>query len=138
MNFKNRRFGKLDFEGKHVITFSQGLIGFEESRKFLIVDDEDSQPFRWLVSLEDPEMSFPLLDPELVVPDYNILQREEKKSTFVVATLRERVEESTINLRSPIVIDNTTRNGKQVVLEDDSLSLQHPLLSQPAHLLRNE
>lgn len=128
MKFMNRQFGELEVEEQHVLHFPEGIIGFEEYRKFLIVHDEDSEPFRWLVSLEDAELSFPLLDPTLLMPDYSIgLGVKEGTNIFVIATLNENVEESTLNLRSPLVIDET-RRGRQVVLEDDSLELQFPLI----------
>ena len=128
MKFTNRQFGELEVEEQHVLHFSEGIIGFEEYRKFLIVHDEDSEPFRWLVSLEDAELSFPLLDPTLLIPDYDKrLRAAGETSIFVIATLNENVEESTLNLRSPIVIDET-RTGRQIVLEDESLQLQFPLI----------
>ena len=128
MKFTNRQFGELEVEEQHVLHFPEGIIGFEEYRKFLIVHDEDSEPFRWLVSLEDAELSFPLLDPTLLIPDYDKrLRAAGETSIFVIATLNENVEESTLNLRSPIVIDET-RTGRQIVLEDESLQLQFPLI----------
>ncbi|MBI3578557.1 MAG: flagellar assembly protein FliW [Ignavibacteriales bacterium] len=128
MKFTNRQFGELEVEEQHVLHFPEGIIGFEECRKFLIVHDEDSEPFRWLVSLEDAALSFPLLDPTLLIPDYNKgLGSKEEANIFVIATLNEKVEESTLNLRSPIVVDET-RTGRQIVLDDESLQLQFPLI----------
>ena len=45
MKFTNRQFGELEFDDDHVVMFPGGLIGFERHRKFLIVDDVDSEPF---------------------------------------------------------------------------------------------
>ena len=72
MKFTNRQFGELEFDDDHVVMFPGGLIGFERHRKFLIVDDVDSEPFRWLVSLEDGDLSFPLLDPGILLPGYGV------------------------------------------------------------------
>ncbi|MBI3585717.1 MAG: flagellar assembly protein FliW [Ignavibacteriales bacterium] len=128
MKFTNWQFGELEVEEQYVLYFPEGIIGFGGSRKFLIVHDEDSEPFRWLVSLEDAELSFPLLDPALLIPDYGKKIAAKGESTiFVIATLNEKVEKSTLNLRSPILIDKTG-TGRQVVLEDDSLQLQFPLI----------
>ena len=133
MKFTNRQFGDLEFEEDHVVTFPGGLIGFERHRKFLIVDDEDSEPFRWLVSLDDGSLSFPLLDPAMLLPGYAAdTATGGGKTVFVVATLRAVVEKSTVNLRSPIVIDNGTRTAQQVVLDDEGLPLQFPLVPSPS------
>ena len=130
MKFTNRQFGELEFDDQLVVTFSNGLIGFEQHRRFLIVDDVDSEPFRWLVSIESADLSFPLLDPRLLLPEY--LSRSgigEGASVFVIAALSERLEHSSVNLRSPLVIENATRHGQQMILDDESLPFQFPLVS---------
>ena len=133
MKFTNRQFGELEFDEDHVVTFPGGLIGFENHRKFLIVDDEGSEPFRWLVSLEDGNLSFPLLDPGLLLPGYAVdAATGGGKTVFVIASLRPGVESSTVNLRSPVVIDNATRSARQVVLDDEGLPLQFRLVTSAA------
>jgi flagellar assembly factor FliW len=128
MKFTNRQFGELEFDEDHVLMFPGGLIGFERHKKFLIVDDEGSEPFRWLVSLEDGDLSFPLLDPGLLLPGYAIdAVLGGGKTVFVIASLRPGNVGSTVNLRSPLVIDNATRAAHQVVLDDEGLPLQFPL-----------
>jgi len=128
MKFTNRQFGELEFEDNHVVMFPEGLIGFERCRKFLIVDDETTEPFRWLVSVEDGGLSFPLLDPALLLPGYATDTADGAgKTVFVVATLRAAGGNSTVNLRSPIVIDNGARTARQVILDDEGLPLQFPL-----------
>jgi flagellar assembly factor FliW len=129
MKFFNRQFGELEFSEEHVIIFPNGLIGFEENTKFLIINDDDSQPFRWLVSLENENLNFPLLDPILIVPDYTAnLNAASGRTLFVVAALGDHIEKSSVNLRSPIIIDETNRHGKQVVLDDDALPMQYYFL----------
>ena len=133
MKFTNRQFGELEFDDDHVVMFPGGLIGFERHRKFLIVDDVDSEPFRWLVSLEDGDLSFPLLDPGILLPGYGVdAVTGGGKTVFVVASLRPDVGGSTVNLRSPLVIDNATRTARQVILADEGLPLQFPLVPPAA------
>ncbi len=127
MKWNNRQFGEMEYDDKHVVNFPGGLIGFEENTRFVIVNDEESEPFRWLVSLQDPELSFPLIDlgsTKIISGKYF---PQENVTLFAVASIKERVDDSTVNLKSPIVIDNTNRNGRQVVLEDDSLNVRTPL-----------
>ena len=134
MKWKNRQFGELEFDDEHVLTFPDGIIGFEESRRFILINDEDSQPFRWLVSIEDEDLSFPLLNPQILVPNYKAgNQLKDNATTLVVATLRKEIENSTVNLRSPVIIMNESRTGKQIILEEEAYVLQHPLFA--AHQL---
>ncbi len=132
MKWKNHQFGEFEYDEEHILTFPEGIIGFEDCRRFILVNDEDSQPFRWLVSIEDEDLSLPLLDPHLLVPMYEAgRERKEDTTILAVATLSENIEASTVNLRSPLIIKDNLRTGKQVVLEDDAYALQHPLFLSP-------
>jgi flagellar assembly factor FliW len=132
MKWKNRQFGELEFDDQHVLTFPEGIIGFEDCRRFILVNDEDSQPFRWLVSIEDEDLSLPMLDPQLLVPSYEASHAQrDGATTLVVATLSEEIEDSTVNMRSPVIIMNGSRTGKQIILEDEAHALQHPLFLAP-------
>jgi len=131
MKFTNRQFGEMTFEEKHVLIVPDGIIGFGEYKKYLIVDDQDTQPFRWLVSLEDPDLSFAMITPDLVVRDYQSkLFSNRDVTVFSLIALKDPVEESTMNLRSPLVIDNKTKEVCQIILEDESLSMRYPLFNR--------
>ena len=128
MKWKNRQFGELDFDEDHILTFPAGLIGFEDCRRYILVNDEDSQPFRWLVSIEEEDLSLPLLDPLLVDPSYGAAQLQKTETTtLVVASIADDIERSTVNLRSPIVISNASRTGRQIILEEEAYPYHHPL-----------
>jgi len=136
MKFVNRQFGELEFDEKHVLEFPGGVIGFGEFRRFLIVDDEDTQPFRWLVSLEDADLSFAMIEPGLVVSGYEPTYfKNEDVTVFLFVALKEPVEGSTLNLRSPLVIDNHSRVGRQVILDDETLMMKYPLFTRSAELV---
>ncbi len=129
MKFTNQQFGELEFEEKHILHFPQGIIGFEYCKKFILVSDEESEPFHWLVSVDDEAVSFPLLEPSKLLPFYvEKIERGDNVTILLIATLRENVEDSTVNLRSPIVIDNNTQTGEQIIVEDESLSMRYPLI----------
>ena len=131
MKFTNRQFGEMSFEETHVLNVPEGIIGFGEYKKYLIVDDEDSQPFRWLVSLEDPELNFALISPDLIVEKFqSSVFNDADVTVFCLVALKEPWTTSTMNLRSPFVIDNKSRVGRQMILEDESLSMQYPLFTR--------
>ncbi len=128
MIWKNRQFGALEYESHHVVTFPDGLAGFEHSIRFLLVNDETSQPFLWLVSLEDPDLCFPMIDPTILMPDYAVA---DAKNTTVLnmVSLRTPVEDSTVNMRSPILVEHEQQIGRQIVLENDRLPFRRPLFA---------
>jgi flagellar assembly factor FliW len=128
MKHTNRQFGVFEYDEKHVVEFPDGIIGFETNKRYVIVSDEETDPFRWLISLDDEDLSFPILEPAHLIPYYSsMIDRSDDVSIFVVAALTERLEDCTVNLRSPIVIDNKTQRGEQLIVADDSLSMRFPL-----------
>lgn len=128
--FTNRQFGTFEYSEDYALKFPSGIIGFEQLKNFLIINDDDSQPFRWLVSLDDGDLHFPVLDPSFVVESYDRhIPGGNEKAVFLIASLHEHPEESTVNLRSPVVIDGTSRTGKQVILDDESLSVRYRFLN---------
>jgi flagellar assembly factor FliW len=129
MKWKNVQFGEFEYNPEHILDFADGLIGFEDCRKYILINDEDSQPFLWLVSLEDPELSFPLLDPTSVLNSYACDSAKQDSTVLVVASLHDKIEQSTVNLRSPIVIENQTQRGRQVILENNAYPFQQPLFA---------
>ena len=130
MKWNNIQFGEMEYDEKHVLSFPDGLIGFEENRRFLIVHDVDSEPFRWLVSLEEGDLSFPLV--ELSNNSNEIFAKyfaQDNVTLFAVVSIKPEIDDSTINLKSPIVIDTVNRTGHQVVLDDDQLNVRTPLVT---------
>jgi flagellar assembly factor FliW len=129
MKWKNVQFGEFEYNPEHVLEFADGLIGFEAYRKYILINDEDSQPFVWLVSLEDPELSFPLIDPMSVLNSYICEPAKQDTTVLVIASLRENIEQSTVNLRSPLVIENQTQKGRQIILENNVYPFHQPLFT---------
>jgi len=126
----SRQFGEIEYAEENVYEFPHGLIGFEHLKRFIIITDPACEPFRWLVSVEDQDTSFPILDPNVVVEDYRIELPNDKTHVAVVAALKDPVEQSTVNLRSPLLFDTVTRTAQQVVLEHDFYAIHHPLVQQ--------
>lgn len=132
MVVNTRLFGSIDLEEEKIITFEQGIIGFEELKKFAILYDLDSKEkgnVSWLQSLDEPQLAFPIINPFLVKGDYNpeiedeILQslgevKEDNVSVLVTLAVPRDVKKMTCNLRAPFVINTDTRKGTQVILDN--------------------
>src|SRR3990167_596666 len=130
VNLSTNRFGNLIIEKENIITFDQGILGFEELTQFAIVAVEECLPFEWLVSLEDPLVAFPILDQTLLFSDYKPSLRKEdillldiKKEMdvemFCIVTLGETPENVTLNLKGPILINMKNKIGKQIELTEN-------------------
>ena len=54
MLISTRHFGEIEYDEKKIILFEEGLPGFKNYRKFILLGTENTEsPFRWLQSIED-------------------------------------------------------------------------------------
>lgn len=139
LNLSTEKFGNLRIEKENIITFESGLLGFEDLKQFVIVDIEECLPFEWLVSVKDPLIAFPILNPMPFFIDYNPVKFIDDLSsvgakniknveTFCTVTLGNSPSDVTINLKGPIIINMKNKKGKQFVVTEDYYSLHHPLI----------
>ena len=71
MDLLTTQFGKIQIDEENILEFRDGLAGFEEYKRFIIVSDKDLYPIFWLVSIDEPSLEFPIVNPFLFIPDYN-------------------------------------------------------------------
>ena len=143
MRIHTVNFGDLDIAEDTIITFDDGLPGFSQLRRFVVLEMEDIKPFHYLQALPDdgtPAIALYLINPFLVDPSYEFRLTDSDmdaiKSTnsaeltiYSVATIPADPREATLNLMAPIVINEKDRRGRQVILHESKYSVRHPLLS---------
>src|SRR5688572_21537248 len=59
----------VEISEEQIFAFEPGIGGFDSLRRYALLTEQDS-PVEWLQSLEDPDISFALLEPFLFRPDY--------------------------------------------------------------------
>lgn len=122
------QFGDILVEERHIFTFPNGILGFEDLHKFIIVRDERTEPVRWLLSIEHPELSFPVVSPFYLVPDYlpgKVWSDYERYTPLVILTLG--AEGATANLKAPVIVDVREQRGEQIIIPSDKYSTAHPI-----------
>lgn len=134
MKADTRLFGEIDIAEDKLIVLENGMIGLPEFQKFALIFDEDKgmekSTVMWLQSMDDPQTAFPVMQPNIVKPDYDPMVSEKmisglgelnKQNTYVLVTLTATadVEQMSVNLKAPIVINTDTRKGCQIIVEDD-------------------
>lgn len=125
-----RQFGELEFEEKIVYRFPDGLPGFEDLHNFIIISENDTEPLKWLLSIEVPDIGFPILEMSLIMPELRKELPAEYLSActmFGVVTLNRDPKPATINLKAPIVVNNAAKSGKQVLLNSDKYSTEYKI-----------
>lgn len=141
MKVKTTRFGELELNPNDVITFNDGLLGFENLKKYFVVDPGDSTLILWLQSVDDEKIAFPIIEPKIFKPDYiakllptdlNGLELESLQNAklYSILTIPASVVEMNANLKAPIVINSAKKVGKQIVLADSKLSVKHEMYKE--------
>lgn len=128
MIIKTRDFGEVEIAEEDIIEFVDPILGFEGLRHYTILYSPDEiEGFAWLQSTEDVEACFIVSMPEILQEKYSpaipaeVLESLGKGETmlWLVTVVCENYLESTVNLKSPIVVNLSTRKASQVVLEQD-------------------
>jgi len=118
------QFGDLEVGEEHIFNFEQGLLGFDDLHEFVLVSEEETIPFKWLISLEEPEIGFPLLSPWHIDlsyepgRDFNL----DREVLMVVITLEDEKGLMTANMKAPIIFDIEKQTGRQVIMTSDRYS----------------
>ncbi len=137
MKINTSRFGALDVQDADVIQFTDGLLGFENLKRFFIVDPADDTLILWLQSMDTPEVAFPVLEPKIFKQDYKVrlsanelraLRIESIKKdilVYCILTIPNDITQMTANLKAPIVIHSKTQLARQVVLQENEYSVKN-------------
>lgn len=124
VNIRTLHFGELEIPKQNILYFEFGILGFEDLKQFIIVSEEETEPFKWLISVEEPNIGFPIVDPWLLDNNYNLGRgfNLEEDAIFSIVTLGKKDQNMTANLKAPIVINIKDNKGKQVILPNDKYS----------------
>lgn len=141
MEINTSRFGAIAVTNEDFIEFSEGILGFSDLRRFVLLDDPNDEIFAWLQSAEEPNIAFPILEPELFEDGFELklnpsdLQSLKKTGvedlrTFCIITIPEDPSKMTANLKAPVVVNLEERLARQCVLQDNKLEIREPIFEK--------
>ena len=127
---KTAHFGELEVKDNNVFSFPDGLLGFEDLNDYVLVSHEDTAPLKWLISVDEPNIGFPLISPFIIDLAYQPGKKInlEKDAVFVVVTLGNKNREMTANMKAPIVLQVETRVGRQIVMSSEKYSTRERVI----------
>lgn len=137
MEQENRKETVLDKD--ILITFQEGIFGFEDYTEFVpLLVEENNDGMLYLQNTKEEQLCFLVMNPFLLKEDYApVLSEEDRKALkvkddgdlayYVMCVTKDIPEESTVNLKCPIVINVPAREARQVILETDEYGLRHQL-----------
>jgi flagellar assembly factor FliW len=142
MEIKTRYFGEIEVNEKEVVQFVQGIPGFKDEQEFVVLPfSEEDTPYSILQSIKTSSLAFVLGNPFVFFPEYEFdlpegttellqIESEQDVAVYVILTVQEPFENTTANLKAPIIINQTGLRGKQVVLNSESYETKHLILRE--------
>ena len=140
MKIKTKIFGEIEIADDRIITFPSGIIGFPELTKFALLHDEESGSgaMHWMQSLQEPAFAMPVMNPLIVMPDYNPEVEDElikpigellpeEILVMVTVTVPSDLTKMSVNLKGPIIINAVEKKACQVIVEGEQYPVKFPV-----------
>ncbi len=140
MQIETSRFGTIVVKEEQIFHLPEGIIGFPEWTRYILINHREGSPFQWFQSIENQDLAFVLMDPLDLVADYDIdlspedsllLQIDqpvaEITALVVVNISKQPPSEITANLLAPVVINSGKKIAKQIILYQSDYSVRHPV-----------
>ncbi|MDR3332828.1 MAG: flagellar assembly protein FliW [Synergistaceae bacterium] len=139
ISLTSTRFGVLEVDDGDVIRFPVGIPGFENKHEWILVGD-DENAIMWMQSTDDGGLALPVTTPEAVKADYNAkipkeflellgeLAEGDVAMLIVVTIPPGRPWDMTANLKSPIVINRSSRVGVQTIALNEDYEFRYKVL----------
>ena len=128
----------LTIDSEKVVTFLQGIPGFEKYTTYLVYHKEENDlNAYWLESCDEPEITFTIVDPgqyglsydlELTDEERDLLQADGAEELGIFMMLSKKQGNGTIspvlnaNIAGPVIINPRTRLGLQKLIRRAKLN----------------
>lgn len=140
MKFNTTRFGEIDIADNTLIHLAEGILGFPTETQYVMLEhDSEGTPFKWLQSTENPDLAFVVIDPYEILPDYAFEVDDEHQEKLELNTADDLIPmvilniphdnpgAMTANLRAPVIVNASSRQGAQIVLKEDYYAFNYRL-----------
>lgn len=136
-------FGTIEIEKDKIVHFKHGFPGFEEHKQFILIPISDEVPFSYLQGIDDTNLAFLVSLPFDFFPTYEFvlsndlkeelqIETEDQVVVLTIVTVQESLNDATVNLLAPIIINQQAGIGKQIVLHDSEYTTKQRLLPEQA------
>jgi len=138
LKIQTTRFGEIDIDVAKIITFTEPILGFPDTKKFVLLDNTNSL-FKWLQSTEKKELAFVMMDPLQIMEKYEFsvtndvvkdlnLSSIDKAVVLCIVNIANECASVTANLVGPIILNPGKMLAKQVVLLNSPYSLKQSII----------
>ncbi len=141
MLLKTRLFGEIKAKEEEIINFSKPILGFDNYKQYLLLENESIFPTFWLQSVDNLDIAFPVVSPYSVDENYSIklqahdlediqLKRIEDAIVLTLMVVPQSISSIRTNLRAPIIYNPTNKMAKQLILNDDKYPIHHYIIDK--------
>lgn len=141
MKISTLRFGNIEIKDDEIVFFKEGLLGFEEYHRYVILNNDDGSPFRWLQCVDDGNLAFVIIEPLNFMFEYNIeisdsdqdflkLTRAEDAILYTIVSIPENPHDMTANLQGPLLINAANRQARQIISSNPRHTVKARILTE--------
>lgn len=138
MYFKSKLFGEQQIDPDTIITFPNGIPGFEQCKQYKLFHQEGSNIVYWLQCLDDEEVVFSVAHPSHFNINYSFVLTDEEQGLIKLTNVEDllvllilhkndniEANKPTIkgSIKSPVIINCAERLGMQKTLIDIEQSI---------------
>ena len=135
----------IEIQDEKIITMKRDMPGFPGLKRFVMLNREESRPFLWFQSVDDPGLAFVIINPFLFNPDYQVdlnglslklgwemnNKAQEGLAVFVLVNASSgAAEKMTANFMAPLLIHMDRFEAVQLIMQDSDYSHNHPLFEK--------
>lgn len=142
MLLNTKHFGEIEIDENKIITFREGIPGFDGLNRYIVLyNGDETSPFRWLQCVDDGQLAFAVINPFMILGNYDIEISEETVDSLniesisdvmvlAIVVVPEDPNKMTMNLKAPVIINTKNNSGMQVVLDTDMYSVRHYIVEE--------
>lgn len=130
MKITTAYMGEIEINPSQIIKFEHGLPGFEDEKEFVQLPLSKASAYQVLQSVNTSGLAFIITSPYAIIADYSFdleysviqtldIKSADKVAVFVIVSLKDTLEKSTVNMKAPIVLNIENRKAKQTIIEED-------------------
>lgn len=139
MNIKTTKFGEIEIDENLIFDFIEPVIGYDELQRYVLVEHSDNSAFKWLQSIENADLAFPVTSPAFFDIDYQFEIPTDKAEKIKLSSVESLISlnivsipsnnprKATINLLAPIIINAANKQGMQLILSNSNYPVKCPL-----------
>lgn len=144
MKIQTTRFGEVDVDKSLCFQMIIPILGYEKETEYVLIEHKEKSNFRWLQSINTPDLAFVVTIPGSFGIDYSFELADEPQAILGIETVEdllsfnmvviphENPRAATVNLLAPLIFNIKNHKCGQVVLADPKLRVDYPLIQKEA------